>query len=157
MLNALLSCDVFNEDCSLKPRSDKIWKNASDLLLPNKVSPDTLNFYVRNNRWNLQDDLKKAKNIVINAEITNSTLDLSSSSAEYVPYEVVENKNPDSPLLFFNMDLTENEWRSIYPKLKIYRNKNNNRKSCKMLKSGWTDVVANAYFRKTKIPCVFYV
>lgn len=155
MLEVLKSFNIFDDKNDLKPRSDEVWEEAATSLLPKKISSNTLNFYVRNNRWNLLNHLKEHFEISIHEVSVNESTLINDSSLDYVPYNYTENKDLKCPLLLFNLDLTENEWKCIYPESKLYKDKVRHAKPYKVLKSGWTDVIASKCFDKTKIPCAF--
>jgi len=58
MLDALKKCEPFNQYNQLKCRLDKVWEKACKII-SDKLLPNTLNFYVRSNRWNLKENLEK--------------------------------------------------------------------------------------------------
>lgn len=57
MLNALKQFFIFNEDGSLKGRNENVQKEAARLT-KTSLDPHTLNFYVRQNKYNLQTDMR---------------------------------------------------------------------------------------------------
>lgn len=50
--------EIFDSNQKLKPRSDEVWKNACLKITPH-MNHITLNAYVRENRYNLNVDLKQ--------------------------------------------------------------------------------------------------
>lgn len=155
LLEALKSCQIFDDNDSLKPRSDKVWETVADSLLPQEISSDTLNFYVRNNRWILIDYLRDHFNISIPKVSVNETSITNNATLEYVPYNCITNNDLKDLLILFNLELTESKWKCIYPESKIYKDKGRHERVYKMLRSGWTDLIVNKCYDKIKIPCAF--
>ena len=151
LYNTLIQYQVFDEKGDLKSRSDKIWKDAATIA---GLKADTLNFYVRENRWDLKIDLKKHFGIEVADEsftendtsvLSNSSLNSESNNCE------TSICNKKCPEIHFNVDLTEEQWKSIVTISKIYREKKQEWQICsRVLQPGWTDVVAMETFLKTK-------
>lgn len=157
MLDALKKCKPFHQNQQLKCRSDEVWEEAckmiSDTLLPN-----TLNFYVRNNRWNLKEDLEEYFNIPKKEETAIDSINTSSesnSSQEYQSYNFSENVNTKLSRFWFDLQLFNEQWKSIYPVSKVYKEKGTNGKRYKVLKRGWTDIISKTCFLKNKLPCAY--
>ena len=151
-------CQVFDEDYKLKCRTDKVWEEVC-IKICDKLSPNTLNFYVRNNRWNLLTDLKKHFQIPIEDEEKDEAMmdsidvsNVSNISQDFVPHN---NANNTLPSVFFDITLSEEQWKSISPVSKIYKEKGTRGKCYKILSPGWTDIICKASFLKTKIPCAY--
>lgn len=110
ILEVLKKFEIFDENHKLKCRSDKVWKDAC-ALMPDKLLPDTLNFYVRNNRWDLEINLKKHFNIpfekivIDSINITNE----SDVSEEFQPFDIAENVNNKLPKLYFDLILSDEQ------------------------------------------------
>lgn len=83
--------EIFDANQKLKPRSDKIWKNACLQISPS-INPITLNAYVRKNRYNLNVDLKRHFGITLaeNDSFNNSSL------CQEVEYEACNSTKEDS-------------------------------------------------------------
>lgn len=140
---------------TLKCRSDIVWKEASTKI-SDKLSPDTLNFYVRTNRWNLRTNLRKHFNIIVEEE-EREVMDISSESnisQEFQPFSFVENNNK-LPKFWFDLSLSKEQWKSISPISKIYKEKGTKGKTYKVLNIGWTDIISEACFLKNKLPCAY--
>lgn len=156
ILEVLKKFEIFDENHKLKCRSDKVWKDAC-ILMPDKLLPDTLNFYVRNNRWDLEINLKKHFNIPFEKVVIDSINIINESyvSEEFQPFDIAENVNNKLPKLYFDLILSDEQWKSTYPISKLYKEKGNNGKTYKVLNTGWTDVISEACFIKNKLPCAY--
>ncbi|CAH1110397.1 unnamed protein product [Psylliodes chrysocephalus] len=113
-LEIMQNSEIFDENEQLKSRSDKVWKEAS-LNISDKLLPNTLNFYLRNNRWNLKNKLEKYFNITAEEkdeeeEIEEMDSNLSDFSQEFQPYDLVENINNKLPKFWFDLTLADDQW-----------------------------------------------
>lgn len=145
---------IFDDNQNLKPRSDILWKNISKEL-DSKITADAVNFYVRNNRWNLLVDLKNYFGLPVCdvIDIDACVLKEDIEESEYVPCNV--NKVTEYPPIFFNLEIPEEEWIKIHPVSKFYKEKGNNEKRYRILQNGWTDIIAKLCFQKCKVPCAY--
>lgn len=157
LLATLKTFEIFNADQTLKARSDPVWKDVC-IKLENRITRNALNFAIRNNRWNLKTDLKVHFNLITEEVECIENVDISKESDKSIgfqPFNVFDNQNIRFPQLFFDLDLSEEEWRSIYPVSKIYREKGGITKTYTVLNKGWTDLIAKKCFLKTKVPCAY--
>ena len=165
ILDVLQKCEkweVFDEEYKLKCRTDKVGEEMS-LKICDKLSPNTLNFYVRNNRWNLLRNLKKHFQIPMEEEEVEDeammdSIDVSivsNTSQDFVPHNNANRIYNKLLPLYFDMTLSQEQWKSIAPVSKIYKEKGTREKCYKILSPGWTDIICKACFLKTKIPCAY--
>lgn len=156
---------IFDDNNELKQRSDSVWCEAAKHL---HMTTETLNSYVRQNRYNLLDDLKKHNNILIDENSTffstdseidsDSSLKLSTNSNSDEEYDIHEPKCNNSgklPKLLFDVKLTEEEWQTIHPISKVYKDNARSSKTYTKLKKGWTDLLSRVIFKTTKLPCAY--
>ena len=85
-------------------------------------------------------------NIPIVEIATSDTMVVSTNTeSEYLHYNAYRKNDSKSPSLFFDLVLSESEWKSILPESKLYRDKGMKNQTYKSLKVGWTDVIAKAH------------
>lgn len=148
LFNALKLFEVFDEDQTLKPRSNQIWQAASTSLLE-KVSPSALNSYVRNNRWNLKVNLEKHFKVSVGDKMLTTSIGVaidSDDSVDYRPCNFSTVEKTRCPPLYFDISLSDDEWRSICPLFKTYNQKRGKGRTYKVLQDGWTNVIYRAFF-----------
>lgn len=150
MLDVLQKFEIFDENLKLKCRSDQVWKDASTQI-SDKLLPNTLNSYVRNNRWNLLTDVKKHFNIPFQEENVIDSINTTSEgdvTEEFETHNVTKNITSKLPNIYFDLTLSDDQWKSIYPVSKVYKEKGRLGKTYKILNAGWTDVISEASFLK---------
>lgn len=174
ILDVLKKYEIFDENHNVRCRSHKVWKDACTEI-SDKLSPNTLNFYVRNNRWDLKTSLKQhfntslEENVIDSINISNESdsrnitnesdsINITNESditQEYQPYDFPKNVNTKLPKFCFNLALSDEQWKSIFPVSKLYKEKGRHGKAYKILKIGWTDVISKACFLKSTLPCAY--
>lgn len=68
-------------------------------------------------------------------EIDTNTSNVSNSSEEFQHY-LSANLNSNLPKFWFELELSNEQWKSIYPVSKVYKEKETNGKRYKVLKTG---------------------
>lgn len=97
--------------------------------------------------------MRKHFNITVEEE-EREVMDISSEnniSQEFQSFSFVENNK--LPKFWFDLSLSEEQWKSISPISKIYKEKGTKGKTYKVLNVGWTDIISKACFLKNKLPC----
>lgn len=157
LLECLKNCAVFDENNKILSRSHKVWNEAASKLSIT-ISADALNFYVRENRWNLRSKLAEYFAIEItkddSPDLSLNTTTATNEDEEFAPVSYT-NCFSKSPPLIFDISLNEEEWNRIKPVQKNYGENRANGKTYNVLQSGWTDVISRACFDKSQLPCSF--
>lgn len=157
IVSALCAVNIFRDDSgNIKHRSDDVWRAASQIL-NGKVIPATLNLYARLNRNNVLSQVKERSGIAeIPKTSANSTLSSTKSADSFISeYMIVDQKQTDRiPNLFFNIDISDEDWKKISPITRKYKDKRGLR-SYDCLQEPWTDIIAKLCYEKSKIPCAY--
>nr|P16320.2 RecName: Full=120.7 kDa protein in NOF-FB transposable element [Drosophila melanogaster] len=145
LVDAFCCANIFTETGALKPRSDKVWMDISNQL-KGAISAKTLNFYARINRNNMITVVKERCGI--QQLDTSANLTLNSTFPDDDPeFQITEaSKNGPLPILYFNLELDLELWRSIAPKKDQKTEK---------LQPNWTDTMAKLIYKKVPLPCAF--
>lgn len=69
--------------------------------------------------------------VVDSINITNESV-----SKEFQPFNIAENVNNKLPKLYFDLILSDEQWKSIHPISKLYKEKGKNGKTYKVLNTG---------------------
>ena len=158
ILSKLLNFDIF-ENQIVKKRSDKVWFDISKKL-NNLIKPTTLNLFMSQNEHNVLTYFKKYKGLEepiddcsdekIKTEEDNilSTEEKSDSSSDI---DEPPKRDGRKRKITFEIHLTQEEWSSIQPKPKIYKDGHEGLS----LLEGWTDMMRQAICYLEKLPCAF--
>lgn len=149
IVETLCEVGIFEkENDKLKPRSNEVWKLASDAI-GNKISPETLNVYARLDRYNILTQVKKNCGIVENiVSSVNSSLTSSNDSQANDPTFIINDvsKNGSLTKLCFTLYLEEKLWKTMAP---------SEVDGYKSLRGPWTDIIAKRCFEEKKLPCAY--
>ena len=127
--------NVFNENGSIKKKTDPVWKKASSLL-KKVIDSTTLYFYVCQN-WNgLKDKLEEYWSQQVCTVIKNIKTE---------EKKIINNCQEFT----FVIDFDEEEWDSIKPKLKEDDPKK------KVLQKGWCHAFIDKIWTTQNLPCPF--
>ncbi|OXU20705.1 hypothetical protein TSAR_016470 [Trichomalopsis sarcophagae] len=156
ILEKLLTFDIYQEDI-LKKKFDEIWQKVCDSL-NNKINPINLYFYVTQDRHNVLSDYRIHKGIETysdneEADVIQENFEEESDADNETNIDSIQ-ENSKKKLkngLTFEISLSKEEWNSIKPEKKVYKNGQEG----DSLQEGWCDILRKSIWACMKLPCAF--